>query len=166
MTRKTSPKPPPALDQEAARHKCLRLLGLRARSAAELKARLRREAFPEEVIAAVLSDLESASLVNDEEFARTWVASRQAAGGAGRRKLRWELRRKGISEDLIRQVLDAGTDDEAELRLAAQLAQRRLQGQPPEPKTLARLRRLLLGRGFGFDTVEAVLRHIAAEMEH
>jgi len=166
MTRKTSPTRPPAHDEEAARQKCLRLLALRARSAAELSDRLKKAAFAERVIAAVLADLQRARLVDDKEFARSWVASRQAAGGAGRRKLRWELRRKGISENLIREVLDADFDDHTELQLASQLAQRRLRAEPLGPKTLPRLRRLLLGRGFGFDTVEAVLRHITKDMEH
>jgi len=166
MTRKTSATRPPAHDAEAARQKCLHLLRLRARSAAELRERLTAAGFPQQVIGGVLADLESARLVDDKEFARSWVASRQAAGGAARRKLRWELRRKGISENLIREVVDAEIDDEAELRSATQLAQRRLRGQAPTPQNLSRLRRLLLGRGFGFDTVEAVLRHIAKEMEH
>lgn len=164
--RRAKPARAQARDQEAARQKCLRLLGLRARSTAELVERLRSAGFVEEIIAAVLSELESARLVDDEEFARSWVASRQASGGAGRRKLRWELRRKGISEDLIRQVVDQEIDDDAELQLATELAQRRLRGLPAEEKTLARLRRALVGRGFGFDTVDTVLRRIAKQMEH
>jgi len=166
MRRKAKSARSQAPDQEAARQKCLRLLGLRARSAGELRDRLKSAGFDQEVIAVVLSDLASAGLVDDEEFARSWVASRLAAGSAGRRKLRWELRRKGISEDLIRCVVDQEIDDDVELQLATQLARRRLRGLPPEEKTLVRLRRALLGRGFGFGTVETVLRHLARQMEH
>lgn len=151
---------------EAAREKCLRLLSLRARSAEELRDRLKRAGFPEEVTESVLSDLERANLVDDEDFARSWVASRQASGGTGRQKLRWELRRKGISQEIIAEVVDGEIDDETEERQALALARRRLRGQPDEREARARLRRLLLGRGFEFGTVDYVLRRISTEEEH
>ena len=165
MRRKASASRREARDEEAARDRCLRLLGLRARSSEELRERLTRAGFANEVIEVVLSGLERAGLVNDEEFARSWVASRQASGESGRRKLRWELRRKGICEDLIRRVVDQEIDDETEMRQAMALAQRRLKGQPVEPKALPRLRRLLLRRGFGFDAVDSVLQSIVGEAE-
>ncbi|UCC68926.1 MAG: regulatory protein RecX [Armatimonadota bacterium] len=152
--------------EDAARERCLRLLGLRARSAGELRERLKSAGFADEVIASVLSDLGEAKLVDDEEFARSWVAGRQAAGGAGRRKLRWELRRKGISNEIIARVVDEGIDDETELRQAMAVVQGRLRGQGVEGKARARLQRLLLGRGFEHTTVDTVLRRIPEEAEH
>ena len=157
---------PPQLDEQAARDKCLRLLTLRLRSAAELRTRLSDSGFEEEVIAPVLAQLTRSGLVDDEEFARAWVANRQASGGAGRQKLRWELRRKGISKDLIRRVVDEGIADETETQQALSLARKRLKGDLTEAKTLARLRRLLLGRGFGFETVDSVLQQLTTEAEH
>ena len=155
-----------ARDEEAAREKCLRLLGLRARSAAELRLRPRTEGFPDPVVESVLSDLASAKLVDDEEFARAWVASRQASAAAGRQKLRWELRRKGISKELIQQVVEDGIDDEAELEHAVALARRRPGDERPDAKARTRLRRWLLGRGFEFGTVDTVLRRISEGDEH
>jgi len=157
---------PAELDEHAAREKCLRLLALRLRSAAELRARLSDSGFEDEVIGPVVGDLARSGLVDDEEFARAWVASRQASGGAGRQKLRWELRRKGLSEDLIRRVVDEGIDDQTETYQALTLARKRLKGNLRETKTLARIRRLLLGRGFGFETVDSVLQQLTTEAEH
>jgi regulatory protein len=154
-----------AQSEEAAREQCLRLLAIRPRSANELRRRLKSSRFEDRVVESVLAGLAQAGLVDDEDFARAWVASRQASGAAGHRKLRWELRRKGIAEDIIRTVVDEGIDDEAEFRQALELARRRLRGSPAEPKTLARLQRLLSSRGFRFDTVEAVVRRILIEEE-
>lgn len=162
MRRKARPE---AGDEQAARERCLRLLSLRARSESELRGRMRTAGFAEDVIDTVLRGLADAGLVDDREFARSWVASRRAAGGAGRRKLRWELRRKGVSEELIKREVDEGVSDEMETEAALELAGRRLRGQPQEAKTLGRLRRLLLGRGFGADTVEVVMRRIAADSD-
>jgi regulatory protein len=151
--------------QEAAREKCLRLLAVRARSAAELRDRLRGAGFAEEVIENVLGGLGRAGLVDDEEFARSWVASRRGSGTTGRRRLRWELRRKGVPEELIRRTVDEEIDEEEEFRRALDLAQRRLRGEAAEPKALSRLQRLLLSRGFGFETVDKVMRRLSVESE-
>lgn len=154
------------LGEEAAREKCLRLLGLRARSAWELRDRLKRAGFADDVIESTLSGLAEAKLVDDEQFARAWVAARQASRGAGRRKLRWELRRKGISNAIIQRVVDEDTDEEAELQRALAVAEARLQGTPADPRERARLQRLLLGRGFEHPTIETVIRHLSNEGEH
>jgi regulatory protein len=164
MRRKSSPGP--VDEEEAAREKCLRLLRVRGRSAAELRERLRSTGFSGKVIEKVVPELAAVGLVDDAEFARSWVASRQAAGGAGRRKLRWELRRKGVAEELITRAVEQAASDEAELAQALSLARRRLKEGRQDRKSLARLRRLLLGRGFEFDTVDAVMQQIISEGEH
>jgi regulatory protein len=150
-------------DEQAARDTCLRLLSRRARSAGELRERLRTGGFSTDVAEGVLSNLEDAGLIDDEEFARSWVAGRKAAGGASRRRIAWELRRKGVDRDLIERVLREEMDDRTELGQAAQLARKKLRGQPVDGKELSRLRRHLLGRGFGFDTVDRVLQAVARE---
>lgn len=156
-------KQAPLLTEEAAREKCLRLLTRRARSAEELRRRLRTAGFEQNTIEAVLADLERVGLVDDEEFARLWVADRRRSGQAGRHRLRWELRRKGISDDLIRASVDEAIDDEAEVEQALVAARRRLGDKPADVEALLRLRRFLLGRGYGYGTVEAALRRIPAE---
>lgn len=150
---------------EAAREKCLRLLARRARSEAELRQRLKEAGFEHDVTEAVLADLGRAGLVDDEEFARSWVANRVASGGAGRHKLRWELRRKGIREDLVRRVVDDAIGDDVELEHALGFARRRLPQQSADVSALLRLRRLLLSRGYSFGTVEAVVRRLSSQVE-
>jgi regulatory protein len=153
-------------DPEAAREKCLRLLAVRARSTAELRERLRRVGFAPNVVGSVIADLTETGLVDDAEFARSWVASRQAAGGFGKQKLRWELRRKGVAEKLIETALEKAVSDETEEEQALLLAQKRLKGEVEDVRGLARVRRLLIGRGFGFDTVDRVMRRISSDGEH
>jgi regulatory protein len=154
-----------ARDGVAARERCVRLLSLRARSAAELRERLERADFAQDTIAEVLGDLKRVGLVDDEDFARSLIASRQASGGVGRRKLRWELRRKGIDEELIRRMIDELTDEETEMQQALHLVERRTEGQSLAPTDVPRLRRLLLGRGFGHGIVESVLQRLTKDLE-
>ncbi|MBN1459554.1 MAG: regulatory protein RecX [Armatimonadetes bacterium] len=153
------------LDADAAREKCLRLLSRRARSEAELRDRLREAGCAEPVAEQVLAGLAATGLIDDEEFARAWVMSRKARGGSGRRKLSWELLRKGVSRELIERVLAEEIDDETERRQAAALARTRLRNRAGA-HDMIRLRRYLLGRGYGFETVDSVLQNISQEGEH
>lgn len=158
---KRSNRPRP-LDEDAAREQCLRLLTRRARSAAELRQRLRTVGYEQNIIESVLTDLERAGLVDDADFARAWVAERTAAG-TGRHRLQWELRRKGVREDLIRQAVAELAEEDRELEQALALAQRKIRGQAAAGPTLLRLRRFLLGRGYGFEVVEQVMRRLASQ---
>ncbi len=157
MKARAAPASPP--DQDKARQKCLRLLTTRPRSRAELRQALHRNGFGQTIISRVLAGLEQAGLINDQEFARAWVASRRASGD-GPRKLHWELRRKGVAEPLIQRAIDDSADPEAEVQQALALASRRLRGELTA-KELARLQRFLLGRGFHFRTVDTVLQHLS-----
>ncbi len=85
---RTKAKQAKLLTEGEAREQCLRLLERRARSAKELEQRLKAAGFEQDMIELVLTDLENAGLVDDEEFARMWVADRQASGLSGRHKLR------------------------------------------------------------------------------
>lgn len=151
---------------QAAKEKCLRLLALRPRAAAELRQRLRRDGYEEEATEAAIAALQQVGLVDDREFARSWIASRQAGGGASRRRLAWELRRKGVSDALIRELVVNGIDEETETEQARQLARRRMPAEPADPRACQRFRELLLRRGFEYGTVQVVMREFSTVEEH
>ena len=141
----------------------MRLLAVHARSAADLRGRLRGAGFADDVVADVIAGLTSAGLVDDLEFAKSWIAGRQAAGGIGKQRLRWELRRKGVASDLIDRVIAEEVREDTEAEQALLLAQKRLKGN--DAKALARVRRLLVSRGFGFDIVDAVMRRMSSGID-
>jgi regulatory protein len=163
MRRKSSGREGRALDETAARERCLRLLSVRARSAAELKERLRQAGFPPGIIGRVLPGLAEAGLIDDEEFARSWIAARKVTG-IGRRRLRAELARKGVERGTIESVLAEQVDDETERDQVERLARKRLARSAADEQALARVRRFLIGRGYGFEMVDDVLRAIAGEV--
>ncbi|MFB3881168.1 MAG: regulatory protein RecX [Armatimonadota bacterium] len=162
MRRRSRKHKEPTLDEAGARERCLRLLSVRARSAAELRARLARAGFEETVVSRALSDLAEAGLVDDEEFARSWIAGRSASG-IGRHRLRSELAGKGIERAAIERLLAEQVDDRVERRRIEEIAARRLAAGPRDAKAVGRVRRLLLGRGFGYELVDDVLRAMAGE---
>jgi regulatory protein len=105
-----------ALKAQDERHRvferAVRFLSYRPRSLTEVERYLRGKAIAEDVIADVIARLERANYLDDEAFARFWLENREQFRPRGQRALRYELRQKGVSDEIIRQVL-GGVDDEA-----------------------------------------------------
>lgn len=160
---------------ERAKNACLRLLGYRARSEAELRQRLEKKGYSSAVIRRVLLDLRGMGLINDREFARAWVESRIALRPLGAASLRWELRRRGIDDTVAEVVIRQALGTEGEYKLAKELAESRIRkarrvssGDPSsraplERAELARLGRFLAGRGFSYQVVREVIHSISGQ---
>jgi len=101
----------------------------RARSRKELSDKLAAKGVPAELATRLLDRFEEVGLVDDIAFARTWVSQRQSAAGGGkglaRRALAQELRRKGVSDQTTREVLDE-LDPADEDAAARELVRRKL----------------------------------------
>ncbi|MFN3336409.1 MAG: regulatory protein RecX [Thermomicrobium sp.] len=143
---------------DAALEVGLRLLSVRPRSEAELQQRLRQKRFSEAVIQEVLARLRLLGYVDDRAFAEAWVAQRQATNPRGAAALRQELRSKGVSPELIKEVVLE--DPESELAAARELVRKHKQRlQRVDAKTARRrLTGLLQRRGFSWSVIHAVLR--------
>lgn len=133
----------------AARTILLRRLAAAPRTRAELRSDLLRRDIPETVADRVLDRFVEVGLIDDGEFARLWVASRQRTRGSARSVLRHELRGKGVADEEVSQALE-DIDDEQERARGLALAQGRLRSmQRLDPD--ARKRRLvsmLMRRGY------------------
>lgn len=111
--------------ESRARDIVYRLLAVRARSEAELRQALLRKDIDEDVADVVLRKFVDAGLVDDAEFAESWVQQRHQYQGLGRKALRFELRRKGVDDTVVTEAL-SGVDDEDEMERARDLVRRKL----------------------------------------
>ena len=100
-------------------------LAASARSRADLEQSLATKGVPAQVAADVLDRFEEAGLVDDAEFARSWVQQRQAGKGLSSRALAQELRRKGVDDEIAREAL-GDLDPDVEVQAAHLLVQRKL----------------------------------------
>lgn len=155
-SKETRPKLPP---EERAREACFAALERRMRSRYELLVILRRKRIPEEVAEQVLDRLTEVGLIDDTEFARVFVASRQRSRPRGPRGLAAELRKRGIDPGVIDRVLEEAGESEdpvATARRAVEAKLRALSGKPPgEMKRKAEA--FLLRRGFSYDVIRDAL---------
>lgn len=88
-----------------ARDTALRYLSSRPRSYRDTVKRLEEEAYPESVIARVMALMVKYNYVDDEQFARMYAESRLRTGRYGPRRVRQELRQKGVGADETEQAL-------------------------------------------------------------
>ncbi|HHT02012.1 MAG TPA: regulatory protein RecX [Firmicutes bacterium] len=143
--------------------KALRLLARRPYAKAELRKRLQQAGYDEEAISAVVKHLSECQYLDDRAFAEYWVTNRLRLKSMGKRRLRQELRDKGVADEIVEAVLNncAPLHDERDLALA--LARQRAQGKSPTKRELRRLSGFLYRRGFSGADVDAVLRKLYAE---
>ncbi|MFI6866916.1 recombination regulator RecX [Nocardia sp. NPDC050406] len=143
-----------------AKDVCLRLLGDRARSRAELADRLAAKGFSAEVANRALDRLTEVGLIDDAAFAEEWVRSRHTFSGKGKRALALELRRKGVSEEDAEPALE-GISAEDERERAAELVRRKLRTLPrglEREKVVRRLVGMLARRGYGQGVAFSVVK--------
>jgi regulatory protein len=147
-------------DVAAARLVATRQLAHRARSTAELRKTLAGRGFGEDAIAEVVKRFLELGYLNDADFARRWIASRDQVAPRGSRLLRQELRQKGIDAELADQLLaEAELDD---LETARRLAKRRMDRlrDVPQDKARQRLAGYLERRGFSLEIVHKIDREL------
>ncbi|MDV6014505.1 regulatory protein RecX [Haloechinothrix sp. LS1_15] len=132
-----------------AKDVCLRQLASRPRTREELRSTLVGKGFDTELVEGVLDRLAAARLVDDAEFAESWVRSRHTHQGLGRRALRAELLRKGVEAGTAEEAL-AGLDDTSEEERARALVRKRLPSlrRVDQTTALRRLVALLARKGY------------------
>ncbi|GAB3126178.1 recombination regulator RecX [Tsukamurella serpentis] len=115
----------PAKREAQARDLIYRALGLRDHSRAELRTKLARRGFDEELAERMLDKFVAAGLIDDAAFAERWVQSRHRFSGRGRRALAQELRNKGVGDEAASAALDTVSREDERAR-AAELVDRKL----------------------------------------
>ena len=146
-------------EHEITYQKALHFLSYRPRSSMEVRQNLSKRHIPEALIDETIERLQKAKLVNDEAFAQAWVENRNSFHPRGKAALRSELRRKGLSEEIVQSVLDTQVDEESlAINAARKYAQRLASLEWPEFRQ--KLGGFLARRGFSYDTLAPVVSEI------
>ncbi|MRS02256.1 hypothetical protein EG832_03350, partial [bacterium] len=110
---------------EVAYQKATRLLDYRPRTEKEIHQRLIQKGFSTLEIEQVIERLKRANLVQDQQFAKMWIENRNDYHPRSQRLMRYELRIKGVPEQMIDSALaDSADDIELATRAASQYARK------------------------------------------
>ena len=142
----------PARPQRPCKQYALWLLGRREWAEQELRSRLKLKGYGADEIDDCMTFCQHHGLQSDERFAgaRTRSRSRQY----GNRKLRAELRDKGVPDDVAQGALDELVPEEQRARALLS----RFDGQDPDLALKAKVWRYLAARGFSSSVVERAWR--------
>lgn len=138
-------------------------LSYRPRSRQEVRKNLLQKSFPPAVIDAAFERLTALGYLDDRAFAEFWVRERNTFKPISPKALRFELRRKGIPDAIIAEVLDDVDADDTAYR-AALSQSRRLRGSDRRAfreKMYAFLQR----RGFSYSTARTVVQQLIEELD-
>lgn len=133
---------------ESAYERALRFLEPRPRSTREVRQHLAKKKIAAEVIEPVLARLTAAGLLNDTAFAQYWVENRETFKPRAARALRFELKRKGLSDADIKEAV--GKIDESESAYRAGLARARRWAELEQRAFLDKVTAFLVRRGFSY----------------
>ena len=143
-----------------AKETALSYLGHRARTEFEIRRKLQKKGFSDEIADKVLARLYELSYVDDAQFASDFVRDRFKLRGYGPQRLRTDLIRLGVDRQLIENALNEGFNETELLKTATMLAEKRwkrLASEPEESKRRQKIYGFLLRRGYSPDIVRAVL---------
>ena len=145
-----------------AHNAALRLLAIRPRTVAEMRARLEPR-FAAATIDRTLSRLQSEGLLNDTEFAQQWRSSRERRKPRSRRMIEQELRSKGVAEEIVSNTLEGYDSSDAAYRAAVKYAAR--QKGISRAAFDRRVSAFLERRGFEYAIIRRILHQLREELD-
>jgi len=138
-----------------------RYLSYRPRSESELRERLHWRGFDDNSIEAVIARLKEQGLVDDAAFAQFWKDNRESFSPRSRWLTRLELRRKGIANEIIDQVVNTVNDDNSAYQAA--LTKARNLSPTDYQDFHRRLGEYLKRRGFGYGVINHTIQQLWQE---
>lgn len=157
-----SAKPRAFLNEAGLYDYAVKALGRHMRTEAELRRLMWQRVEPGEhgdaTIHAVVARLKEYGFLNDESFAETYARLRQENEKMGARRVRNDLRQKGVGAELVETTIDARYGDTDEETLARAHLERKRIKKPENEKETARVMRRLVTAGFSTGTIYKILR--------
>ncbi|MDD6350974.1 MAG: regulatory protein RecX [Lachnospiraceae bacterium] len=133
-----------------ARKRAMHLLEEQDRTRAELSERLKTAGYLPEAIEDALSYVESFHYIDDERYARNYIRFHQE--NKSRRRLSQDLKKKGLSDDLIRLAMEEENETDPKEQIRNLLLKKHFDLSNPDYQTRrkeeARACRFLASRGF------------------
>lgn len=150
------------IEASKAYHQTLRFLKYRVRTRAEIKRYLAGKNFSIETITSTIHRLEDLGLINDHEFAKLWVENRRRFRPKGTYALKAELKKKGISDEIIDVTLK---DDDEKKNARAAISSRLSRWENCNTDELQRkIFTFLRSRGFSYKTCTQLCEQIIDEI--
>ena len=148
------------LTKEQAKEKALRLLEFRSHSEKELFDKLIRAGAKKDDIPEIMNFLKEYGFIDDFKYATCLAHDLQKIKRLGKRRIKEELRQKGIRGEMLEEVLSELPEEDGEELLF--LAEKKIAGNF-EKKNIERAIRYFAYRGYNFDDIKSCIEKLEAQ---
>ncbi len=149
------------LQYEKAKFAAIRYIDYSGRTIKETVDKLHSLEFEETVIETTIDFLISYGFLDDEAYAKSFIRNRIENKKHGRRKVSYDLIKRGISKDISGPILEGY--EEAEYAGAAYLYEKRTKGKAlKDYKEQMKVTRYLQSRGFPYEIIRDIIQEAKA----
>ncbi len=146
--------------QKCAKSKAITYVSFKLLSEKELFNKLQSKGFDEDTIKIVVDDLKAMGYINDKIYAQKFVFERSKLKPKSKKMLKMELNNRGISDDIIDEVLDNFEYDE--VTIAERLIRKKFgKYDLNDPKIENKVISFLMHRGFQYEIIKNGLLNIS-----
>lgn len=149
-----------AEEEKKAINYALRLLSIRPRSEKEIRDALKRRGYNENIIENTINLCKEKDYINDREFAETFIRDKINFSKYGPERIKYELKLKGISDDIINRVLRINRDEQYEMALELGKKRLRLYRDDSKDAKYRKLNNFLQRKGYSYDVISKVLKEL------
>lgn len=149
-----------AKEQSKANNYALKLLSYRSKTSKEILKKMREKGYDQVTINNSVGFLEKLGYVNDRQYALNFVREKVNIQKLGRKRLEFELFKKGIDQDIVNDVISELVDTNEEYRRALEIGLKKLNSSYKNDDKQAQYRKLggyLQRKGYNYDVVKKVL---------
>lgn len=142
------------------RERILYLIGDMDRTEKNIRDRLRRSGYVGDIVDRAVDSLREYGYIDDARYAREYAESMRDNGSKGIRAIEASLAEKGVSRDIISEVMDglAFDEDEQLLKALRKKGYSPEQLSPADAGTKRKIYGYLMRRGFSRDAISNVIR--------
>lgn len=140
--------------------KAINLLSRGMRTKKQILTYLKDKGYMPKVCNYVLDKLTEYKYVDDQTYASCYT--KMTSKSKGKRAIAYEMRQKGVSDEIIASCLDEIADQK---EVALSLAQKYIKNKPKDQKTKEKLYRHLVGKGFSHEDCFYALNRCFSETD-
>jgi len=148
-----------SINFKSAKFAAIKYLSYKLRSEMEVRTRLSSLDYDSDIVNQTIKELKSMGYINDVMFVQKYIYDRSKLKPQSKKMLKYDLKSKGIPEEIIDQILDNWEMDE--VSIAAGLIKRKFGKYDIfSQKILKRVQFFLFHRGFSYETIMEALRSL------
>ena len=143
--------------EKRAKLRAMHLLEHMDRTEAELYTKLKRDLYPEDIIETSMQYVKSFGYIGDKGYAKRFVESRQ--GTKSKLEIKMALLQKGISKEIVSEVLETHYDGQDEsVAIQRLLEKKRFSAERATEEEKRKMYGYLMRKGFSYEDIRRVIK--------